>query len=146
MNSLLLLIDKISELESQLFPDDNWTAESIADLLQQDINQVMVLQDNDKLLGYCLYQVVFEKAEILRIGVNPSLQNKGIGTQIFNNLLEVLAQKNVENLMLEVREDNHNAIHFYQKQGFSTIHVRKNYYQLQAGESVNALIMQKILT
>lgn len=140
------LFNQIAQLESQLFPDDNWTAESIADLLKQDINQIIVLQENDKLFGYCLYQVVFETAEILRIGVNPSLQNKGIGTQIFNNLLEILAQKNVENLMLEVREDNHPAIKFYQKYGFTIIHIRKNYYQLNNGESINALIMQKILT
>lgn len=140
------LFNQIAQLERQLFPEDSWTAESIADLLEQDINQLIVLQDNDKLLGYCLYQVVFETAEILRIGVNPSLQNKGIGTQIFNNLLEILAQKNVENLMLEVREDNHPAIKFYQKHGFTIIHIRKNYYLLNNGKSVNALIMQKILT
>lgn len=139
------LFNQIAQLESQLFPDDHWTAESIADLLKQDINQIIILQENDKLFGYCLYQVVFETAEILRIGVNPSLKNKGIGTQIFNNLLEILAQKNVENIMLEVRENNHNAIHFYQKHGFTTIHIRKNYYQLKHGERVNALIMQKIL-
>lgn len=140
------IIDQIALLESELFPDDAWTADSIAELLQTEINDVIILQKDNELLVYCLYQVVFETAEILRIGVNPSWQYQGIGTQIFNQLLDILYQKNAQTLLLEVRSDNQPAINFYQKNGFNAIHVRKNYYQLKNGASVNALIMQKILS
>lgn len=139
-------LNQIAQLEAQLFHDDNWTVESIENLIQRDINRLIIIQNNQQLLGYCLYQIVFETAEILRIGVVPDLQNSGIGTQLFQQLLAVLNENKVETLMLEVREDNSQAIKFYQKHGFSTIHQRKNYYLLKNGESINALIMQKCLT
>lgn len=140
------MLPQIAHLENELFPDDAWTLESIAELLTADINHVISLQKDGILQGYCLYQIVFETAEILRIGVNPLFKNQGIGSKILAELSQILTQKSVETLLLEVREDNLPAINFYQKQGFSIIHTRKNYYQLKNGQTVNALIMQKVVS
>ena len=141
----LEFLEQIAQLERQLFPNDAWTAQSIENLLQADINDVLIFQQDDVLQGYCLYQKLFETAEILRIGVNPRLQQQGIGTQIFVQLIQILVQRLVETLMLEVRADNFLAINFYKKHGFSQIHTRKGYYLLNNGQKIDGLILQKQL-
>lgn len=47
--------------------------------------------------------------------------------------------------ILEVDTTNRAAVELYQKFGFETIHIRKNYYQNTHGHT-DALIMQKALT
>lgn len=138
-------LEQIAMLERQLFPNDAWTAQSIENLLKADINDVLIFQQDEVLQGYCLYQKLFETAEILRIGVNPRLQQQGIGTQIFVQLIQILAQGLVKTLMLEVRADNFLAIKFYQKHGFSQIYTRKGYYLLNNGQKIDGLILQKQL-
>jgi len=46
-------------------------------------------------------------------------------------------------MLLEVREDNHAALAFYQKHGFEQIAVRKNYYDNHDMTKTHALIMQR---
>ena len=99
---------------------------------------------NNKVIGYCLYQVIFEQAEILRIGTHPDYQRQGIASQIFAQLNKELMSNQVESLLLEVRADNAPAIALYEQQAFAVIHTRKNYYQVPHQPAVDALIMQRV--
>lgn len=101
---------------------------------------------DNKVVGYCLYQVVFEQAEILRIGTHPNYQRQGIASQLFDKLNRELMQRQVENLLLEVRADNIPAIALYEQQQFVVIHRRKGYYQLKDKAAIDALIMQRVDT
>ena len=87
-----------------------------------------------KLVGYLKYEVTFEVVNIIDVFVEENYRNRGIATKLFENLL-----KNVkpEKFMLEVNENNVNAIKLYKKFGFVNIHVRKKYYK-----EGNALIME----
>ena len=95
--------------------------------------------------GYCLYQVVFEQAEILRIGTHPDYQRQGIASQLFEVLNTQLQDNKVESLLLEVRADNAPAIALYERQKFIVIHQRKGYYQQPQQPAIDALIMQRLL-
>ncbi|MBP8032561.1 MAG: ribosomal protein S18-alanine N-acetyltransferase, partial [Psychrobacter sp.] len=97
-----------------------------------------------KIVGYCLYQVVFEQAEILRIGTHPDYQRQSIASQLFATLNNELINNKVESLLLEVRADNAPALALYEQQAFAVIHTRKNYYQLPHQPSVDALILQRV--
>ena len=87
-----------------------------------------------KLVGYLKYEVTFEVVNIINVFVEENYRNRGIATKLFENLL-----KNVkpEKFMLEVNENNVNAIKLYKKFGFVNIHVRKKYYK-----EGDALIME----
>ena len=87
-----------------------------------------------KLVGYLKYEVTFEVVNIIDVFVEENYRNRGIATKLFQNLL-----KNVkpEKFMLEVNENNVNAIKLYKKFGFVNIHVRKKYYK-----EGDALIME----
>ncbi len=136
------IITQVAFIERQVQPNNFWTEQAISNLLKFNYNYLLLAYFGSKVVGYCLYQVMFETAEILRIGTLPQQQRQGIGTQLLIFLVAELQQNHLEtnSLLLEVRADNLPAIKLYQKQGFQQIDCRKNYYQ-----DVDGLIMQKQL-
>jgi ribosomal-protein-alanine N-acetyltransferase len=143
-------IEAVANIELLVQPHDAWTYQTLVEMLAQDsMHMLMVYKqedkaDNNKVIGYCLYQVIFEQAEILRIGTHPDYQRQGIASQIFAQLNEELMSNQVESLLLEVRADNFAAIDLYEQQAFAVIHTRKNYYQVPHQPAVDALIMQRV--
>ena len=142
-------VQAVANIEAIVQPQDTWSYQTLLELLEQDSINMLVVYAQDKsaksnVIGYCLYQMVFEQAEILRIGTHPDYQRQGIASQIIDKLHEVLQSNQVENLLLEVRADNHAAIALYEKQEFAVIHRRKGYYQSPNQSAVDALIMQHV--
>ena len=139
-------IQAVATIEAIVQLQEPWTEQTLSDLLEQDSIDLMVVIsiDTDEVVGYCLYQVMFEQAEILRIGTRPDYQRQGIASLLFAELKTHLKEIQVENLLLEVRADNAPAIALYEQQGFTVIHKRKGYYQQPHQPAVDALIMQLI--
>ncbi|WP_201573955.1 ribosomal protein S18-alanine N-acetyltransferase [Psychrobacter sp. H8-1] len=143
-------IQAVATIEDIVQPQDAWTCQTLVELLEQDsINMLVVYAQqheekafNNKVIGYCLYQVVFEQAEILRIGTHPDYQRQGVASQLFTVLNKQLQACKVETLLLEVRADNDPAIALYEQQGFTVIHRRSGYYQQPRQPAIDALIMQ----
>lgn len=143
------VLQAVAGIEAIVQPQDAWNYQTLLELLEQDsINLLIVyaLEQKKKsnVIGYCLYQVIFEQAEILRIGTHPDYQRQGIASQIFARLNTELKTRQVESLLLEVRADNAPAIALYEQQEFALIHKRKGYYQTPHQPAVDALIMQRI--
>lgn len=94
------------------------------------------LYDN-KVTGFIHISSNYEIIDILNIVVNPKYEKQGIGTKLINYIIkkkDTIASK----IMLEVREDNLKAINFYQKNHFTIIAKRQNYYK-----NKDALIMER---
>lgn len=138
------IIQAVANIETMVQPQDTWGYQTIIELLAQDGINLSVVYKIDKIVGYCLYQVVFEQAEILRIGTHPDYQRQGIASQVFAKLNTELMNNKVENLLLEVRADNFSAIALYEQQGLAVIHRRKGYYQMPHRPAIDALIMQRV--
>ncbi|WP_201593528.1 ribosomal protein S18-alanine N-acetyltransferase [Psychrobacter sp. Pi2-51] len=138
------VIQAVANIETMVQPQDAWGYQTIIELLAQDGINLSVVYKIDKIVGYCLYQVVFEQAEILRIGTHPDYQRQGIASQVFAKLNTELMNNKVENLLLEVRADNFSAIALYEQQGLAVIHRRKGYYQMPHRPAIDALIMQRV--
>ena len=144
------VIQTVASIEAMVQPDDAWSQKTLAELLEQDsINMLIVYKqekeewaEDKQVIGYCLYQMMFEQAEILRIGTHPDYQRQGIASQAIDKLHRVLQSNQVESLLLEVRADNHAAIALYERQNFVVIHKRKGYYKVPHKPAVDALIMQ----
>ncbi|WP_413519593.1 ribosomal protein S18-alanine N-acetyltransferase [Psychrobacter glacincola] len=139
------MLEAVATIEAMVQLQEPWTYQTIDDLLEQDSIDLMAVINiaENEVVGYCLYQVIFEQAEILRIGTHPEYQRQGVASKIFAKLNEVLETQQVEALLLEVRADNTAAIALYEQQGFTMIHRRKGYYQLGLQSAIDALIMQR---
>ena len=92
------------------------------ELNNDDLHTHFVMEDND-FIGYISLWHDENKAQIESIIVNK--KNEGYGQILFKYALDYLAGYVIT---LEVRKSNSIAIHIYEKYGFKTVTVRKNYY------------------
>ena len=82
-----------------------------------------------KVAGYIGMYMVLNEGDITNIAVSPEYRGKGIGLALMNELKRLAVQKNIDNLILEVRESNDAAISLYKKVGFCPAGIRKNFYE-----------------
>ncbi len=133
-------IDEIIKLETEVL-NTTLGSEIFNLAVKSEMAYYYVYLEDNRIIGYISSSFDGISIEILNFCVYKEYQNKGIGTKLISHLLDELYLKGANNSVLEVRESNLNAIKFYEKIGYKTIHVRKNYYS--NGE--NALMMQKLL-
>ena len=79
--------------------------------------------------GIIVYDLLYDRVEIEYIIVDEEYRKRGIGSK----LLEEIEKNNIQNITLEVRESNIEAINFYKKNGFRIETIRKNYYGNENG-------------
>ena len=103
--------------------------------INNDYTFILSYKENNKYVGFLIYQLLYENAEIIDIFVEEEFRNKRIGTKLINKMLE---NKEIKNITLEVKIDNKNAIMLYNSLGFVPVSTRKGYYN-----GVDALLMLK---
>jgi len=108
--------------------DYPWTQLQFTTSIENSNNLCYSLSLKGKTIGYLMAMLATDSADILNIGIDPEFQRKGHGTALLNYLIEELKKRHIGEILLEVRVGNKSAIHFYKKQGFKEISVRKDYY------------------
>ena len=89
-------------------------------------NIIYVAKDNNKIVGYIYCKItsiengptIQLEALIDGIYVLEDYRNQGIATALINKIKEWAKQKNIKYLLLNVLEENENAIRLYYKEGF----------------------------
>jgi len=133
-------IPSLTALEPQLFADDAWSQETWwAELAGRPHRCYVVGEQGGAVVGYAGLDCGGEVADVMTIAVAPSARGQGLGTTLMRWLVERAAGAGAGYLMLEVRADNDAAQRLYSSAGFSTLTVRRRYYQ--PGD-VDALIMR----
>lgn len=129
-------------------PDDIIFIEQIGSVIKENyefkINpytRCFVYEKDKKIIGFIVFSVMYEKAEIIDIAVLNEYQNQNIGTQLISIVEKECIDKKCENVTLEVRQSNQSAISFYKKHGFREVSVRKSYYY----DGEDALVMIKMV-
>lgn len=116
---------EIEQLEKQSF-SDAWSINSI----QREINQkrIIIIKDNNEILGYCIFMIAADEGEILRIAVKENMRKRGIGKNLIISAVSEMKNKGCKGAFLEVRASNSAAIKLYKSTGFEEIGIRKGYY------------------
>ena len=92
-----------------------------------------------RLLGFLLFRVVADQAEIFTLVIAQNARKQGVGGALLKKFL-ARVQSRVETIFLEVAADNTRAISLYQSVGFAQIGIRKYYYQYQNGQRADAKV------
>ena len=100
-----------------------------------DYTFIISYKIDNKYVAFLIYQLLYEKAEVIDIFVLDEYRRKGIAKALLN---EMLKDKTIKSVTLEVKESNKNAIMLYNSLGFNEVAKRKGYYN---GE--DALLMLK---
>lgn len=92
---------------------------------------------DNKIVGYLVYENLYDIVEIDYIYVVNEYRNKKIGSFMMEYLINLCKKEKLYNITLEVSINNIYAIKLYEKYGFKTITIRKGYYK-----GIDALLME----
>lgn len=124
-----------ADLLARVFPDP-WSAASLEELLNSsNVGGLKILQDN-ALVGFVLYRVVADEAEILTLVVHPVIQGKGLGGHLLGGAMVQAIAGGAEEIFLEVATGNQAALGLYQAFGFEEVARRERYYGATGEDAV----------
>jgi len=121
-----------------------WDEEAFSKLLAGHGIVCQILQRDETPVGFCLYQIVEDEAEILTLGIIPNARRRSNGLTLLLQGENYLSAKKVSRLFLEVSSANSAAVTLYGKCGFQEIGFRKNYYS-EKNNKFDAIVMSKLL-
>lgn len=118
---------KLCELERLCF-EDGWTAEMLAEQLENPLTAVAAEYCGETLAGYAIGRVAADEGELFRIAVRPEYRRRHIAEKLLTELHEKMRLRGAAKCFLEVRSRNAPAIALYEKRGYKRIALRKSYY------------------
>ena len=133
-------IKDIVRIESTSF-FSNWNKQMFMDSFFNKNHFFKIAVNDDKVIGYIIYSVIFDESEILNVVVDSFYRGKRFGIQLLNYAIEDIKNKKCLNVFLEVAKKNVIAKNLYLKLGFVEYNIRKNYYK-----NDDAVLMKKVLS
>jgi tRNA threonylcarbamoyl adenosine modification protein YeaZ/ribosomal-protein-alanine acetyltransferase len=121
---------QVAALQARIFADP-WGADGIAGGdANRDIAHVHALRHRSgELIAYSVVWHVLDELHIQNIAVDPAFRRKGLAKALLNHVLADARAMGAASATLEVRASNAAARALYDKFGFTTEAVRKNYYK-----------------
>lgn len=131
-------LDVVMEIEHRAYSFP-WTRGIFRDCLQAGYPG-LVVEREQRMVGYGLVSVAADEAHLLNVCIDPSWQSRGHGRQLLRALVQLVRDRGAQRVFLEVRPSNAGAVALYQSEGFNEIGRRPRYYPAQNGRE-DALVM-----
>ncbi|MCL4452331.1 MAG: GNAT family N-acetyltransferase [Candidatus Thermoplasmatota archaeon] len=139
-------VDQICDLEKRAFGIGAYSRSMIKRMFAAPDVIDFLAVDGKRILGYvCALPIDESSADIESIAIDPSMHRSGLGTLLYNRVESELLRKGYRVVILEVRENNMQAINFYKKHGFKATEFLQNYYKVAVDGTRNAYRMKKFL-
>ena len=128
-------IKTIHLLEKDCFPDP-WSLDSLRyEITHPDSICFVAVNENEKILGHITMRHILNEGHINNIAVAKYARRQGVGQKLLETIIEKSKTLGILSITLEVRTKNHAAISLYEKFGFKTQGIRKNYYHKPADDA-----------
>ncbi|WP_307760881.1 ribosomal protein S18-alanine N-acetyltransferase [uncultured Phascolarctobacterium sp.] len=127
----------VGKIDEQSF-FDVWSQSMWLDELNNSLTTYLVLEENDKVLGYAGFWLVAGEAQVTRVAIEQGERERGLGTRLTAALINKAWELGAVAVTLEVRESNTAAQKVYLTCGFDSEGIRPNYYE---DNHENAVIM-----
>lgn len=123
------------DIERQSFKNP-WSSNMFEALHQITPKGFYVATIDETIVGYAIFLTEQSwrhwsrrrTAHLLNLAVHPNFRNKGIGKRLVNKIFSDIGRTEIEEVYLEVRASNTNAISFYKKLKFSRIGLINLFY------------------
>lgn len=136
----------LAVLHDQCFAvEDSWNAWAFQDTLSLSSTLGLCIEQDARIGAFILLQSTPPEAEILTIAVHPDLRRRGLARTLIQRSCELLAQRGVQRLLLDVAADNPGAVAFYENMQFVADGRRKHYYKRKGGQRVDATLMSRAI-
>lgn len=131
---------EVAELERLCFSLP-WSEKSLELLLDgKNVGFVAIDKATGRVAAYGGMLAVLDEGQITNIATHPEYRRRGLGQSVLHALVEYATETGLNIISLEVRESNVAAISLYEKLGFLTAGVRKNFY---TSPRENGIVMTK---
>lgn len=138
--SALVMRDMLTEDLANVLPIERnaqvspWARLSFEESLnREDICRVMEVKQ--QIVAYHVCASVADELHILNVVAAPSLQGRGLGHRLMDDIVGIAIAANLARIFLEVRSGNEIAQSLYKKWQFEQIGLRKKYYQASTSSS-----------
>ena len=128
-------VEQVASIEQVLFSKP-WSKKDFLDALAKEENIYLVAEEQERILGYCGVWGVAGEGQITNVAVRKEYQGRGIATALFTYLFEEGSRKQLYAYTLEVRVSNQKAIGLYEKLGFFSKGIRKDFFELPREDAV----------
>lgn len=121
-------IAAVAEMERQIFTQP-WSAQGFLDSISLPNTIFLVAEEQNRILGYIGMYLAMDEGEITNVAVDVSERCRGIGAELLVVAKREAEAHGIARIVLEVRVSNRSAIRLYERNGFVTVGVRKNFYE-----------------
>lgn len=133
-------VEAVAALETALFPQDAWSAESFwSELAQYDSRHYVVAERDGAVVGYAGLAAAASEADVLTVAVDAGERGRGLGRRLLCELLAEAQRRGCTDVLLEVRGGNEPALALYERHGFERVGVRRRYY----ADGEDAIVMRR---
>ncbi len=136
-------VPAVAALEAACFSEP-WSEQAFLDALKQPEALMMTaIGTGNNPIGYCGIYLSADEGEITNVAVRPDHRKQGIADAILIEMLSESQKRGAQTIYLEVRESNLPAQKLYEKHGFVSCGIRKNFYRKP---TEHAIVMSYDLT
>lgn len=121
-------VSEVAALDKRCFGEHAWSENLLQGEIGETNKHYVVLKEDGKVVAYGGFCQVFDEGDIMNICVDDTHRRKGYATEILRSFFNVAEKLGVNAFTLEVRVSNEPARRLYEKNGFTFVGVRKNYY------------------
>ena len=137
-----------SKENMEKYLDEALSLEKLTEELNNPNSLFYFIEDNNTPIGYLKLNMGASQTELYdntaleieRIYVTQAYQGKKVGQQLYEKAIQVAKEKGVEYIWLGVWEENHKAIQFYTKNGFTAF----DKHNFTLGDEEQTDIMMKL--
>jgi len=134
-------VKELARLDAECFSVP-WSENSFLADVKNPFAHYVIAKINGEICGYCGIYKVLDEGQITNIAVGEKFRRCGIGHKILGKIIEYAKGNEIKSISLEVRQSNAAAISLYEKYGFLTVGLRKNYYH---NPTENAVLMELVI-
>ncbi len=128
----------VVRIEREAFTDP-WDEQNFMADIENDHVITLAARDSNVCVGYLSCVALDDYGYVANVAVDGEYRSKGVGKALMDELSKLLLQRNISDIVLDVRVSNSRAIGFYEKYGFSVITRRKGFYSTPPEDSFTML-------
>jgi tRNA threonylcarbamoyladenosine biosynthesis protein TsaB len=134
----------VASIHAECF-DRPWTAAEFAQLIAMPGAIATLAVEGGEPVGFILLRKALDEAEVVTIATRPFARRRGIARRLLDHQLAELHREGVVKAFLEVAAGNEAARALYAACGFAEAGLRRGYYQRDAGQREDAMVLRKDL-
>jgi ribosomal-protein-alanine N-acetyltransferase len=119
-----------------------WSTAQLLTLFALPSARVSLAWDGDTACGFSAARLAGPESELLLLAVDPGWRGRGVGRMLMNDWMAWAKEEGAEEYFLEMRADN-DAVHLYERTGFSECGRRPAYYRGGDGVVRDAITMRR---